>query len=67
MFIIIEMAKLTWDSFPFAFSRLHQDIKFRVIQDDGNIREFFDHQFLLAMAGISKKFAECFYDPTKVT
>ena len=59
------MAKLTWDSFPFNFSRLRQDIKFRVIDDDGNIREFPAHQFLLA--GISKKFSENFYDPTKVT
>ena len=65
IFIIIEMAKLTWDSFPFDFSRLHQDIKFRVIDDNGNIREFYAHQFLLA--GISKKFSQCFYDPTKVT
>ena len=58
------MAKLTWDSFPFNFSRLHRDIKFRVMEGDGNIREFDAHQFLLA--GISKKFCESFYAPSKV-
>ena len=59
------MAKLTWDSFPFNFSRLRHDIKFRVLDDDGNIREFPAHQFLLV--GISEKFSESFYDPSKVT
>ena len=63
---IIKMAKLTWNSFPFNFSRLRQDIRFRVIDDHGNIRgELQAHQFLLA--GISEKFSEEFYDPTKVT
>ena len=61
---IVKMAKLTWDSFPFNFSRLSQDIKLKVIDYDGSIREFAAHQFLLA--GISKKFCECFYDPSKV-
>ena len=57
------MTKLTWDSFPFNFSRLRHDLKFQVMDGDGNIREFPAHQFLLA--GISKKFSEDFYDPTQ--
>ena len=52
----------TWRSFPLNLSRLPLDVKFRVVDTDGNIRVFTAHKPLLAC--ISDVFCQQFYGPT---
>ena len=60
-----EMSKFAWGSFPLNLSLVPRDIKFRVIDDEGNVTDFAAHKALLAF--ISGAFSELFYGPTKVT
>ena len=52
----------TWRSFPLNLSRLPLDVKFRLVDNNGNIRDFSAHKALLAC--ISEVFAQQFYGPT---
>ena len=52
----------TWRSFPLNLSRLPLDVKFHVVDGDGNIKVFTAHKPLLAC--ISEVFSQQFYGPT---